>query len=103
MVIIGNSPVGIVVHYLSGTFGKTVGGRGQRAFPIPPHLNRLIVFSEYPDQSSLDWIKDSPKRMLMSRWDDVLAALQETHGDKASVAVYPSADIARIEFILQDR
>ena len=29
----------------------------------------------------------------MDRWDQVLAALQDSVGNKASVAVYPGADI----------
>lgn len=101
LVVIGNAPTGMVVHYLTGTFGKTIGGRGQRHFAIPPEVNRIIVYNEYPDQACLDWIQESPRRILMSKWDDVITALKENHGEKASVAVYPSADISRVDFILR--
>lgn len=96
-VLIANAPEGMVVHYLSLAWGTTIGGRvfhmrGRRA--IPPHFNRLIVYSEYPDKASMRFFEDSPKLALMTNWDDVLQALQEVHGDRAAVAVYPSADIA---------
>ncbi len=97
-VLIANAPDGMVVHYLSCAWGTDVGGRiwrmrgGRRA--IPAHFNRLIVFNEYPVAADMRFFQDSPKLALMTKWDDVLQALQEVHGDSATVAVYPSADVA---------
>jgi nickel-dependent lactate racemase len=97
-VLIANAPDGLVVHYLSLPWGTTIGGRiwrmrgGRRA--IPAHFNRLIVYSEYPVAADMLFFQDSPKLALMTSWDEVLEALREVHGDRAAVAVYPSADIA---------
>lgn len=97
LVLIGNSPEGLVVHYLSGWFGKTVGGRMPKMFQGTPSINRLIVYSEYPDIVSMQVFENSLNPILMSSWDDVLKALQEVHGDNATVAIYPNADIAYFE------
>ena len=67
-------------------------GGGRRA--IPEHLDRFIVYSEYPVAADMLFFDDSPRLAQMTSWDDVLEALQEVHGDGAAVAVYPSADIA---------
>lgn len=97
-VLIANAPDGVVVHYLSLAWGRTVGGRiwrmrgGPRA--IPAHFNRLIVYSEYPAAADMLFFQDSPRLALMTSWDNVLEALQEVHADGAAAAVYPSADIA---------
>ena len=67
-------------------------GGGRRA--TPEHLDRFIVYSEYPVAADMLFFLDSPRLTQMTSWDDVLEALQEVHGDGAAVAVYPSADIA---------
>ena len=43
--------------------------------------------------TDLGYIEQSDKVMMLTTWDDVLRVLQEAHGDKASVAVYPNSDI----------
>ena len=85
LVVIANAPQGQIFHYLLE--------RWKERFPIPPHLSHLILFTEYPDIVGAEYFEDSPKLLLMSTWDDVLRALQEFHGDSATVAVYPNADI----------
>jgi len=91
-VLIANAPDGSVVHYLSGFWGKTIGGRNKRLFPIPENIKRLIVYNEYPDIAGLQCYGDSPKVILMTKWEQVLRTLQEVHGDNADVALYPNAD-----------
>jgi nickel-dependent lactate racemase len=97
-VLIANSPDGIVPHFLSLAWGTTIGGvfwkmrSGGRE--IPPHFNRLIVYSEYPEEAAMRWFEDSPKLSLMTSWDEVLLTLQEGHGKEATVAVYPSTELA---------
>jgi hypothetical protein len=65
--------------------------------PIASHVNHVIVYTEYPELSSLQYFEDSPKVMMMTDWKDVLQTLQDIHSENASVAVYPNADIQRFE------
>ena len=62
-------------------------------FPISPHINHFIVYSEYPDIASLGWFEKSDRILLIDNWDDVLGILQDSHGDTVTVALYPNADI----------
>jgi len=94
IVLICNAPSGQVVHYLSGLWGKYTSVANPVRIPVPPHINRLIVYTEYPEFTGLGYIEQSDKVMMLNNWDDVLRVLQEAHGDNATVAVYPSADIA---------
>jgi nickel-dependent lactate racemase len=93
VVLICNAPTGQVIHYLSGPWGKFVNSKNPIRIPIPPHINRLIVYTEYPDFTGLGYIESSDKVMMLSNWDDVLRVLKEGHGDKAAVAVYPNAEM----------
>ena len=93
IVLIGNAPEGHVVHYLMGPFGKFVGGKQRLQIKLPPHVNHLIIYNEYPDIASTGYYEDTDRILLISSWDDVLGLLQELHGDKAEVAVYPNAEI----------
>ena len=40
-----------------------------------------------------DYIEETEKVFFMNKWDDVLAVLKGSVKGKASVAVYPAADI----------
>ena len=93
IILICNAPEGHAVHYLMGPFGKTIGGRLRLQIKVPPNVNRLIVFNEYPEIASKGYFEDIDKVLLMNRWDDVLRVLEESHRPNARVAVYPNADI----------
>ncbi len=93
IVLIGNAPEGHVVHYLMGPFGKFVGGKQRLQVKLPPHVNHLIIYNEYPDITSTGYFDDMDRILLRQKWDDVLRLLQKLHGDKANVAVYPNAEI----------
>jgi lactate racemase len=93
LVIICNSPAGQVVHYLVGPWGNLVSAKMRMQIPIPPHVNRIIVYNEYPDLAGLGYIENSPKVIAVNKWEDVLKILQKDHGDKAEVGVYPNGDI----------
>jgi nickel-dependent lactate racemase len=92
-VLICNSPLGQAHHYILGPCGRLIKSMRNIKTLIPQHINRLIVYTEYPDVAGLDYIEDSPKVMMLTRWEDVIHTLQEAHGDNANVAVYPNADI----------
>jgi nickel-dependent lactate racemase len=93
VVLICNSPQGQVVHYLGGPWGENFCGRQSIKIPVPPHVNHLIVYTEYPDLTGLGFIEQSEKVMMLNKWDDVLKVLHESNGGHADVAVYPNADI----------
>ena len=93
MVLISNAPEGQVNHYLCGPWGKTTAGRLMFEFQTPPHLNHLIMYTEYPDRAGLQWFRASAKILALQKWADVIKTLKECHGDKASVTVYPNADV----------
>lgn len=93
VVLICNAPEGQVTHYLMGSFGKTIGGNLRLQIGLPPYVNHLIVYTEYPDIAGGGYFEESDKVLLMNHWDDVLQVLQQFHGDNTKVAVYPNADI----------
>ena len=93
VVLIANEPEGQVTHYLLGPFGNdwwSTLGRGGR---VPPYVNRLIVYTEYPDLASRGWFGELDRVLFLHKWDDVLQVLRESHGADTKVAVYPNADI----------
>ncbi|MFC1872063.1 hypothetical protein ACFLYF_06695, partial [Chloroflexota bacterium] len=61
--------------------------------PIPPNIKHLILYTKYPDSAGMGFFEKSDKVLQMSDWDDTIRTLREFHGDKATVAMYPSADI----------
>ena len=95
VVLICNAPMGQSHHYILGPCGRTTKSMRSIKASIPANINHLIVFTEYPDIAGLAYIEESPKLMMLTKWDDVLSVLKKSHGDKADVAVYPNADIAR--------
>jgi nickel-dependent lactate racemase len=93
IVLIANAPEGQVTHYLMGFFGNSLGGQLQLRMKPPPQVNRVIIFSEYPELSSKYYLEDPEKVALLDDWDDVLDLLKKSHVPGAKVAVYPNADI----------
>jgi lactate racemase len=97
VVLICNTPMGQSHHYILGPCGNIINSMRSIKSSIPPNINRLIVFTEYPDIAGLGYIENSPKLMMLTKWDDVLRVLKQAHGDKAEVAVYPNSDIQRLQ------
>jgi nickel-dependent lactate racemase len=92
-IIIANAPEGQVGHYLIGPWGTTTAGRQPLVLPVPDYLNSFIYFTKYPEWSSLQWFASSPRVMMLTKWEEVVARLKENHGDRARVAIYPNADV----------
>jgi hypothetical protein len=78
---------------LVGPWGRHTGGRIAWSVKLPPHVNRLIYFSEYADVACKGYFGESNKVLPLSKWDDVLQTLESSYGASAKVAVYPNADI----------
>lgn len=93
VVLISNDPKGHIQHYLMGPWGTALYGNLPLQIDIPPNVNRLAIFSQYPELATLGYFQQKEKVFLITRWDDVLALLKSSHGDNTQVAVYPAADI----------
>jgi nickel-dependent lactate racemase len=93
VVLIANAPDGQVTHYLLGAFGNTPAGEMSFQVRVPPHINRVCIFSEYTDMAGRNYIEKSDKVSFTNNWDDVLKMLQCSEVSIQRVAVYPSADI----------
>lgn len=91
IVIIGNAPEGQISHYLLGRWGNLCSPRFVAPAPrYPPQLKQIIFYSEYPHPGSSVWGDEAPVTYL-SRWDQVLKALQTIHGDGTRVGIIPDA------------
>lgn len=93
LVIIANSPLGQVVHYLFDMFGKTISGRGRHTVLLAPHIRNLIIHTEFPEGRLMERYAAVRDRVLMTAdWNEVIERLQKSNKADAKVAVYPNAD-----------
>jgi nickel-dependent lactate racemase len=93
VVLIANAPDGQATHYLMGPFGNNAGGELQLRMKVPPNVNRLIIYNEYPELASRYYLEDTDRVVMTDDWAEVIRLLKERHGSQAKVAVYPDADI----------
>jgi len=92
IVIIASSPSGQVVHYLFDNFGRTIGGSISHPMPVPPHVEKIIIYNEYPEARVPGRFANPEKVLQTSDWKQVIETLTKAHGESARVAVYPNAD-----------
>jgi nickel-dependent lactate racemase len=92
IIFITNTPDGQVSHYLVGKWGTMNFAKQYQKLQMPPFLNHIIVYNEYPHFGSR-WLEPSEKVVYISRWDEVLKLLEKSHGPDTSVVVYPNSDI----------
>ncbi len=97
VVLIANAPEGQMTHYLMGPFGNEIGGALQLQMVPPANVNRLIIFSEYPELSSRNYLESTDRVILVHDWNEVVEMLQESYGSDARVGIYPNADIQYCE------
>jgi len=93
LVLIANEPAGQVVHYLLGPFGENSFGPEHQTSFVPAYVNRVIIFTEYPDMAGRGWYAKSDKVFFMDRWEDVVRVLKSDYPGAASVAVFPNSEI----------
>jgi nickel-dependent lactate racemase len=93
IVLIANAPEGQMTHYLMGPFGNDIGGKLRLQMKAPANINRLIIYSEYPELASRNYLEDTDNVVMMNDWDEVLKLLKAHHGPGTKVAIYPNADI----------
>jgi nickel-dependent lactate racemase len=93
IVLIANAPEGQMTHYLMGPWGNDIGGKLQLRMKPPENVRHLIVYSEYPELASLNYLEGTDRVVMIDNWNDVLKLLGESHGAGTKAAVYPNADI----------
>lgn len=89
LVLIVDSPIGQITHYLIGAFGRETGGRlwNPQGF-LPGRVERIIVLSTYPDYAAGEWFGPAQLLHWCSSWEEAGALLRERHGAGTKVAVY---------------
>ncbi|MFC2071031.1 hypothetical protein ACFLTB_07705 [Chloroflexota bacterium] len=92
LVLIASSPSGQVIHYLFDTFGKTISGSVSQKFTVPPHIERIIIYNEFPEAKIYGRFTNPEKVLQTGNWNEVIETLAKTHGNETKVAVYPNAD-----------
>lgn len=93
IVLIANAPEGQVTHYLLGTFGNEPAGAMSFQVKVPPHIRRVVIFSEYPDLAGRNYIETSDRVLFVQTWGEVVKILSEGTASQVKVALYPGADI----------
>jgi nickel-dependent lactate racemase len=93
VVLIANAPEGQATHYLMGPFGNSTAGQLKLQMKIPENVHRLIIYSEYPELASRNYLEDTGRVVMADRWAEVMKLLEEEHGPGAKAAVFPNADI----------
>ena len=93
VVLIANAPEGQATHYLMGPFGNTIAGQLRLQMKVPSNVNRLIVYNEYPEFASRQYLEDTDRVIMAQDWAEVIKLLEKKHGPGAKAAVYPNADI----------
>jgi lactate racemase len=92
IVVIDNAPEGQVTHYLVGLFGNETYACQYKECRIPPQVNKVIIFTEYPHPGS-SWFEENPKIVYMNQWSEVIKSLKGNHGPESRVGVIPDATV----------
>ncbi len=92
-VLVANSHLGQIGHYLFGNWGKTYGGKLMNKMSPPAWVKHCVFYTEYPEARNWDRFaeKDLPRVYFPSQWAEVIGRLMEWHGTRAKVAVFPDA------------
>ena len=93
LVLVMDCPAGQVVHYLLGSFGRSMGGRLFRPLTFQlPWLKRLIVLSPQIERSFTDWLA-IPDTIWVETWAEALDILTRDYPGGARAAVVHDATI----------
>jgi len=90
-VMISDAPEGQVPHYVFRSWGSDYGGRHYepkvRGTSGLQNVRKLLIFSSYPDRTSLDWFCHIDDATIVKTWSEVLAILEQDYPGEARVAV----------------
>jgi len=93
LVLIMDCPAGQVVHYLIGSFGKSIKGRQFQPINYTiPWIKRAIVLCPQLEHTMRDWIA-IPGMIWVKKWEDALQLLRQDYPSDARVAVVPDGTI----------
>lgn len=93
LVLIMDCPSGQVVHYLIGSFGKSVRGRQFQAVNFSlPWVKRVIVLCPQFEHSMADWLC-VPGTKWVRKWHDVIEILKQDFPSGAKAAIVPDGTI----------
>jgi len=89
VVLVVDSPIGQMTHYLLGSFGRDRGGRFYRPPALPAGLDRAIILTGHRDYASGHWFGPEERLVWRETWDDVLALLVQKYprGGRAAIFV----------------
>jgi nickel-dependent lactate racemase len=94
LVMIVNTPEGLITHYLVGSWGSTIGGRyWQRRSRLLPRIKRIILVTQYLDLAESNRIAPLDSITWARTWSEALKYLTRDYPDKAKVAVIPDGTI----------
>ena len=97
LVIIVNTPEGLITHCLGGSWGRNMGGRyWQRRSRLLPHVKKLILVTQYIDRAESVRIAPIDSITWAKTWSEALEHLTKDYPGKAKVAVIPDATIQYI-------
>lgn len=93
LVLIMDCPDGQVVHYVLGSFGKSVGGRLFRPINVElPWVKRMIILSPQYEKSFTDWLA-IPGTIWVRTWPEAMEVLNGDFPAGAKAAVVPDGTI----------
>jgi nickel-dependent lactate racemase len=93
IVLVVNEPAGQIVHYLYGTFGSESYGPEHLLKKVPLNVNKVIIYTPYPDLANRDSYPVSEKVIFLYKWGEVLKVLEADYPSSANVAVFPYAEM----------
>jgi hypothetical protein len=93
------TPEGCRVHFYNGRFGTDYGGRGWKPdvyVKKPWKMDRVICVSPHILKADEPYYGEGSK--WVKTWAEALKLLEDIHGSKAKVAIYPTASMQISEF-----
>jgi nickel-dependent lactate racemase len=99
MVYLIYTPEGCRIHFFNGRFGTDYGGRGWKPdvyVKKPWKMDRVICVSPHILKADEPYYGEGSK--WVKTWAEALKLLEDIHGSKAKVAIYPTASMQISEF-----
>jgi len=99
MVYLIYTPEGCRIHFYNGRFGTDYGGRGWKPdvyVKKPWKMDRVICVSPHILKADEPYYGEGSK--WVKTWAEALKLLEDIHGSKAKVAIYPTASMQISEF-----
>ena len=91
--LVVNEPAGQIVHYLYGAFGSESYGPEHLLKKVPLNVNKVIIYTPYPDLANRDSYPVSEKVTFLHKWGEVLKVLEGDYPSAANVAIFPYAEM----------